>query len=182
MIVPFRAVNAARAALRAVLGSARLRRGILLAALAAFALAECLFSGKTRQTFVFFERGGDAGVVEERMLRRASTGDLAMRRYVEEALLGPSVPEREPLFPAETRLRSLIVHGGVVYVDLSLDAAFPVREGRDSRVSLRVLADGLRRNFPRAKEVRLFIEGKPARYETPGGISAGNDGKKNISA
>ncbi|MDR2516010.1 MAG: GerMN domain-containing protein [Spirochaetaceae bacterium] len=172
MIAPFRA---ARAAFRVFLGSARLRRGMLIAALFVFALAECLFSGKTRETFVFFAPEGGAGMVEERMLRRPPSGEMAIRRYVEETLLGPSAPGREPLFPPETRLSALILRDGVVYVDLSLDAALPVRAGRDSRISLRVLDEGIRRNFRRVRDVRLFIEGSRARYETPGG-------KKNNSA
>ncbi|MDR2494729.1 MAG: GerMN domain-containing protein [Spirochaetaceae bacterium] len=114
------------------------------------------------------------------MLPRLSSEELSVRRYVEETLLGPASPRTAPLFPRETRLRSLLYRDGVVYADLSERAALPPLEDRPPREgevfrSLRALDRGIRRNFPQVKDVRLFINGHPAAGGARGVISAGDD-------
>ena len=127
-----------------------------------------------RQTFVFYNIIDDSETVEDRMLphsfyreinaRDIYIEELELRRYVEEALLGPISPECAPLFSRDTRLRSLLYRNGVVYVDLSESAVLPPMEGiplRDGtlRRNLQTLENGIKRNFSTAKEVKLFING-----------------------
>jgi len=156
----------------------------LLAALAAAALIEFLVLGVARKTFVFYAIDSGKAFVEERMLRaesRVSTGkrasgrnlagsstrEVQITRYVEEALLGPISANSRPLFPRETRLLSLLYRDGVVYVDLSEEAALPPLEGaflsgEEVFTSLETLYYGIKRNFSFVKDVRFFIAGKAA--------------------
>ncbi|MDR1909403.1 MAG: GerMN domain-containing protein [Spirochaetaceae bacterium] len=145
--------------------AARNRRVIYLIILAAAALAEWLIADSLRHTFVFYPPGRDVEIVEERMLRRADSREARIRRYVEESLLGPVSPALSPLFPRETALHSLLFRDGVVYVNLSPEAALPAAEGGDCFRSLYTLHAGIRRNFRYVKDVRLFIEGNEAYYE-----------------
>jgi spore germination protein GerM len=140
------------------------RRLVFLGLLGLFALTDFLVSGLVRRTFVFYPINDGTMVVEDRMLKRSSSRELDIGRYVEEALLGPVSPDMAPLFPGETRLRSLLYRNGVVYIDLSEDAALPLPEGGLFR-SFSALYEGIRRNFSFVKDVRFFINGKAAYFE-----------------
>jgi hypothetical protein len=150
--------------------------GILILA----ALIEFLVLGLARKTFLFYTIDSGSPSVEERMLRVSSRNlkdfgespvsssrELDVIRYVEEALLGPVSPNSLPLFPRETRLVSLLYRNGVVYVDLSEDAALPPPESAhlpDIEVftNLETLYSGIKRNFPFVRDVRFFIAGNAA--------------------
>jgi len=157
---------------------------IILAALAAVALIEFLVLGLARKTFVFYAIDSGKAFVEERALKasgsqasfgsHASSGrEVQITRYVEEALLGPVSANSLPLFPRETRLLSLLYRDGVVYVDLSEDAALPFSaglppsesaslSGEEVFTSMETLYNGIKRNFSFVKDVRFFIAGKAA--------------------
>ena len=102
------------------------RRLSYLVLISIFALGEFLHSGLVRRTFVFYSNIEENTVVEDRMLRRAESRETDIRRYVEEALLGPVSPDSAPLFPRETRLHSFMYREGVVYADISESAALPL--------------------------------------------------------
>ena len=148
------------------------RRGLRLAAclllacamgaLAAASLIEFCAAGLARRSFVFYAIDSGEIIVEERMLRRGETQELDIARYVEEALLGPSSPDSLPLFPRGTALRSLLYRGGVVFADMSEDAAMPPLEGGEVLGSFATLRAGIKRNFPSVGEVRFFIGGRAA--------------------
>jgi hypothetical protein len=131
--------------------------------LAALAIADFSLLGLVRRTFVFYSGIDGSTAVEDRMLKRSPSRELDITRYVEEALLGPVSPGLAPLFPLETRLRSLLYRDGVVYADLSEPAALPLPGGGDAFRSLRTLYGGIRRNFPYIKEVKIFIAGNEVR-------------------
>jgi hypothetical protein len=142
------------------------RRLIYLILLCLAALADFLYMGLVRRTFVFYFAADRSIIVEDRMLRRSGSQEADMTRYVEEFLLGPESPDLAPLFPRETRLRSLLYREGVVYVDLSESAALPFSEwglpGQGVFTSFDTLYQGIRRNFPYARDVRLFVRGNAA--------------------
>jgi hypothetical protein len=133
-----------------------------------FALGDFLIFERVRRTFVFYSAADWSIIVEDRMLRRSGDRETDMIRYVEEFLLGPVSPDLVPLFPRETRLRALLYRDGVVYVDLSESAAFPSPEQKaptgEAGVfeNFRTLHRGIRRNFPYARDVRLFVAGNAA--------------------
>lgn len=142
-----------------------IRRVVYLLLLGIFTFIQFRHINQVRRTFIFYTLGDGKPVVENRMLSRAPTEEIALRRYVEEALLGPIVPDSLPLFPRETRLRSLLYRDAVVYLDLSESAALPLVEapGRDVFWGLETLQQGIRRNFPSVQRVKLFIYGHEIR-------------------
>jgi len=143
--------------------SSRVKRRILwVSILCLAALIEFLYLGLARRTFVFYTVSGGSIVVEDRMLKQAGSksreGNII--RYTEETLLGPSGPDLLPLFPRETKLKSLLLRDGVVYINFSGDAALPPVEGGETLVNYRTLYAGILRNFSYVKDVRFFIEGR----------------------
>jgi hypothetical protein len=143
----------------------RNRRLLFLALLGVFAFAEFMISGLVRRTFVFYSINDGMVAVEDRMLKRSPSRELDIARYVEEVLLGPISQDSAPLFPPETRLRSLLYRDGVVYADLSESAALPPLDDGDVFRNLYTLNTGIRRNFSFVKDVRLFIAGKAGYYD-----------------
>jgi hypothetical protein len=158
-------IKDALAGLTAFFGDKSRRRLVFLGLLGLFAFADFLFSGLVRRTFVFYSIHDGAVTVEDRMLKRSSSRELDIGRYVEEALLGPVSPDLAPLFPRETRLQSLLYRNGVVYANFSESAALPPLEGGDVFRNLASLYEGIRRNFSFVKDVRFFIAGKAAYFE-----------------
>ncbi|MDR0628125.1 MAG: GerMN domain-containing protein [Treponema sp.] len=138
-----------------------MRRLVYLCLLGVFTCIQFRQMNQVRRTFIFYTLGDGKPVVENRMLSRSPIEEIALRRYVEEVLLGPIVPDSLPLFSRETRLRSLLYRDAVVYVDLSESAALPLLEAPEGDVffALETLQQGIRRNFPSVQEVKLFIHG-----------------------
>ncbi|MDR2479361.1 MAG: GerMN domain-containing protein [Treponema sp.] len=141
------------------------RRLVFLGLLAAAALIEIIALGLARRTFVFYAIDSGQITVEDRMLKRSLSREVNITRYVEEALLGPVSPDSLPLFPRETRLRSLLYRDGIVYADFSEAAALPPLAGGEVFNNFRTLYSGIRRNFSFVKDVRFFITGKAAYAE-----------------
>jgi hypothetical protein len=145
-------------------GKRKIRSLLCLVAICLIALGDFLYSGLVRRTFVFYSDIGEDMVVEDRMLRRSSDRETDIRSYVDEALLGPASPELVPLFPRETRLNTFMYRDAVVYADFTESAALPP-VGGDVFHSLLTLNEGIRRNFPHIKDVRLFIDGNSVFFE-----------------
>ena len=135
------------------------RRLMYLVVICLIALWEFVFSGLVRRTFVFYSSLEGKTVVEDRMLSRSRDKETDIRRYVDEALLGPSFPDLDPLFPRGTKLNSFMCRESVVYADLSESAVLPMEGNWDVFRSLLTLNEGVRRNFPFVENVRLFIGG-----------------------
>jgi hypothetical protein len=173
---------------------------LLIGILAIAALTEFFILGLARRTFVFYTAGDSITVsdnnitgtdnnnnslnnnltsiieritiVEDRMLKRSRNREINIIRYTEETLLGPAAPDLLPLFPRETRLKSLLYRDGVVFINLSEEAALPpVLPYTTTEVSLgvfsallsfRTLYDGILRNFSYVRDVRFFIDGQAA--------------------
>ena len=138
----------------------RMWRLFLLVLLGALALIEFNILGLARRTFVFYTIDDGTMTVEDRMLKHSSSQEVNITRYVEEALLGPVSADALPLFPRETRLRSLLYRDGVVYADFSEDAVLAPPEGGEVLKNLQTLYTGIKRNFSFVREVRFFIDGK----------------------
>ncbi|MCL1837063.1 MAG: GerMN domain-containing protein [Treponema sp.] len=139
------------------------------AALALAALIDFFALGLARRTFLFYTVDSGIVTVEERMLRvsggnllRPASREVDIARYVQEALLGPVSPDSLPLFPRETRLKSLMYRNGVVYADFSEEAVLPPLEGGEVLTNMQTLQAGIARNFPYVRDQRFFIEGKAA--------------------
>ncbi|MDR0408969.1 MAG: hypothetical protein LBH18_01025 [Spirochaetaceae bacterium] len=111
-----------------------------------------------RRTFVFYTPDTGHEIVEERMIAYTGSLETDMSRYVEEAILGPLSLETVPLLSRGSRLESLLLRENIVYLSISEEAAIPPPSGQLS-YNLTTMKDGLRRNFPIIKEVRVFIAG-----------------------
>jgi hypothetical protein len=156
-------LRALAAALAAVGEKSAIRRLIYVCLLAILALGECILFGKARRTFVFPAARGNTLTVESRMLAGAESRELGIRRYVEEAVLGPVSLDLSPLLTKETAVRSCLFREGVVYADFSPSAALPpLAETGDLYHNLLILKEGIKRNFPFVKDVRFFIAGNEA--------------------
>jgi len=151
---------------------------LALLILAIAALVDFFILGLARRTLMFYDIDSGVVIVENRLLpvsrgdimasygsRKSSPRELDITRYVEEALLGPVSSNSMPLFPREARLSSLLYRNGVVYLDLSEEAALPPSEGGEVFLNMKTLYAGIRRNFPFIREVRFFIAGKAAYAE-----------------
>ncbi|MDR0315800.1 MAG: GerMN domain-containing protein [Treponema sp.] len=141
------------------------RRLLFLGLLVALALIEFIVLGLARRTFVFYDIDSGLIRVEDRMLKRSPSREVNIIRYVDEALLGPVSPDSLPLFPRETRLRSLLYRDGVVYVDFTEEAVLPPPEGGEVYKNFQTIHAGIRRNFPFVRGVRFFIAGTAAYIE-----------------
>jgi len=147
-----------------ILASKPVRRFLFIILLAIAASVEFFNLGLARRTFVFYTVNDGSIVVEDRMLRRSSSRELDIIRYTEEVLLGPVAQDLQPLFPRETRLRSLLYRNGVVYADFTADAELPV-EGGTTIDNFLTLHAGILRNFSFVSDVRFFIDGRAAYTE-----------------
>jgi hypothetical protein len=150
-------------------------RLLLIGILAVVALSEFLILGLARRTFVFYTINDGIIEVEDRMLKRTASREIDIIRYTEETLLGPVSPNLLPLFPRETKLRSLLYRNGTVYVNFSADAAMPPAEGGRTLDNFRTLQEGILRNFSYVKDVRFFIEGRIAFAEGFHMVTDGSD-------
>jgi len=140
-------------------------RLLFIAILAIAALSEFFILGLARRTFVFYTINERVISVEDRMLKRSKSREDDIIRYTDEMLLGPVAPDLLPLFPRETRLKSLLYRNGVVFVDFSADAALPPVEGGRTIDNFRTFHDGILRNFSYVKDVRFFINGNAVYIE-----------------
>jgi len=159
------------------------RRVFCLILLGLVAVGDYGYLGLARRSFVFYSIIGEDTSVEDRMLLHSGDREIDIRRYVEEVFLGPASPNSAPLFPRGTRLHSFMYREGVVYADLTESAVFPPPEagitgqnpvsgegdytaaGAYVFRSLLTLNEGIKRNFPFVKDVRIFIGGHEVFFE-----------------
>ena len=110
---------------------------------------------------MFYTALEGATIVEDRLFYSSLSQETDIRRYVEEALLGPVSPEAAPLFPRETKLLSLLFREGVIYADFSESALELVSTpARGVYLSFLTLNEGIRRNFPAVLDAKFFINGR----------------------
>ena len=150
----------------------RNRRLLYLVLICLVAWGDFLHSGLVRRTFVFYTITEGSIVVEDRFLHQSGDRETDIRRYVDEALLGPKSRDLALLFFRGTRVDSFMYREGVVFVNLTELAALPPSEGGTVFGSLLTLNKGIRRNFSFVKDVRLFIGGNQVFFEEFRGIFA----------
>ena len=132
---------------------------LLIGILIIVAAVDFFLLGVARKTFVFYTIKEGTISVEDRMLKHTSSREDDIIRYAEETLLGPVSPDLLPLFPRGTGLVSLMYRDGVVYADLTEDAAFPPKEGGSTLNNFRTFHASILSNFSYVKDVQFFIEG-----------------------
>jgi len=141
------------------------RNLFLIGIISVVAVIDFIGLGLARRTFIFYTISGGNIIVEDRLLKHSSSREEDVTRYTEETLLGPVSPDLLPLFPRETKLRSLLFRNKAVYVDLTESAAFGCTADREVIDNFRTLRGGILRNFSYVNDVRFFIEGNPVFLE-----------------
>lgn len=76
-----------------------------------------------------------------------------------EILAGPENLKSRPHFSRDTRVRSLMVRGGTLYLDLSRDLVLGLPEGGSFRQSLDSVEKSLKKNLIGVKKVVLTVDG-----------------------
>lgn len=135
--------------------------GVLIVLLA-FSLAFFFAGGRWARRILFFPEATSRRLAgETRFLPRRSGMAENIRLLVEESLLGPTLPLHDRLLPRTTRLQTVLVRKGNVYISLSQDILRQDRECPFSpQEALEALATAIRFNFPRIRSLNLLIDGQ----------------------
>lgn len=138
-----------------------IKNPLLLIIVAAFVFSAVLyalhFRGQ-RYSFVYHIAGSSEEVFETRSVPSVN-GTSKIQLYVEELLLGPSVPRGAPLFPLETRVLFCFLRDGELFVNLSQDAVLDLSASADFNESRDLMEKNIIDNFPLVKKLNLFVEG-----------------------
>ncbi len=98
-----------------------------------------------------------------------------------ELILGPQDLRGAPLFSKDTKVRSVLIRRGVLYVDLSSELVFGPSFGGSYRKSLLIMEKTLKKNLPGQGKIVLTVDGNEAyadnSEEKPGeSVSSGASG------
>lgn len=150
------------------------RRGFLHRWLAAVALTlsvtgsalALLASGPPAARVLFFGSAGGGLAGETRYLPRRDGRPEQLRLLVDESILGPRARDHRAALPRSTEVRSLMVAGDTLYLDLSAAALLDDSgSGLQGAERLRALASTLLFNAPWLRRVWLFVDGQTPRYQ-----------------
>jgi len=142
-----------------------IRRLAYLIVLTVFAVLELGRSGLVRRTFEFSTFDSGKPVVEDRMFRKAASLEGDIKAYVEELILGPVSVDFSPLVTKGTKLNSFMYRNGTVYADFSGDAVLLIPGGLPLFDNFLKINQGIRRNFRKVSDVKLFIAGNEVFFE-----------------
>ncbi len=118
-----------------------------------------LFSGpKTRYTVEFPEIGTEDTVTEIRFLPRNPVQGK-INAYVEEILLGPSVPRSRPLFSRGTKADFCFLREKTLYVGLNVQAVYQDAESEKFGRGKALFEKNIKKNFPSVKKIEFFVDG-----------------------
>ncbi len=143
-----------------ILGSLFL--GVLVVSLILFLLAG---SGHSPRVLFFPADQGMRLVAEERFLPHHRGLESEVREVVEGVLLGPMRHQSARIFPRGAVVRSAIVRGHTLFLDLSSrvlaeDPEVPLK----GREAFDALARSIRFNFPRLRVIAFYIDGQRPRF------------------
>jgi hypothetical protein len=120
-----------------------------------------LGNGKVSRVLFFPVSHGSRLAAEQRLLPRHHSLEGDVRELVEGVLLGPMRHDLARVFPRGAAVRALVVHNGILYVDLAPSAALPDPEvPLAGSAAAEALARSARANFPGLREVVVFIDGQ----------------------
>jgi hypothetical protein len=148
-----------------VRGKAAVVGGVFLGACALSVLLFLLLgNGKVGRVLYFPDGLGTRLVAERRSVPRHPGLEESAREVADGVLLGPMSPDLARLFPRGVIVQSLVVHDGVLSVDLSAAAALPDAEAPlAGTAAVEALVRSLRANFPRLREIAVTVDGQVPR-------------------
>lgn len=118
----------------------------------------------TREVILYFAADDGRTLVAENRQIDDCLGDEDCLRATVEALIGGSQSGLSPILPAQVALRGLTVSDSLVSVDFSQDLVSAHPGGTQSELlTIYGLADTLAVNFPHLRQVRILVEGAPAK-------------------
>ena len=137
----------------------------LILSVAGSALA-LLASGPPAARVLFFGAAGGGLAGETRYLPRRDGRPEQLRLLVDESILGPRSRDHRAALPRSTEVRSLMIAGDTLYLDLSAAALLDDSgSGLQGAERLRALASTLLFNAPWLRRVWLFVDGQTPRFE-----------------
>ncbi len=96
---------------------------------------------------------------EKRFLPAQGFLELDVELLLNELILGPTDHEHERILPKDIRVKSIIERDFVVFVDLSKEILFS-RTDIDLDEMIESIGNTLFFNFPRIREIHVFVEGQ----------------------
>ena len=118
---------------------------------------------RTINVKLFFQGGDRPGLVmEERTVPFSSDLGAQLKSVVGELVLGSKSGLGATLPPETKVLEVFVTAKGVVYVDLSKEAAQGTSGSHDELLSVYSIVNSLAVNFPAVKRVQLLVEDRPA--------------------
>lgn len=134
---------------------------VLLAVFVGSVVCYSLSKTGKRRAFIFPSADSGKYIVEYRYLpKNPVQGDINL--YVDELLLGSGVERTKLLFTLGTRAEMCFLRNDTLYIDLSKDllqmgnGVVSIREG------VELLKKNIENNFPKVKQVEVFVDGKYA--------------------
>jgi hypothetical protein len=127
---------------------------------------------------LYFPKGQGTSLRGEiRSLPKTGRSEARAELIAGEVLLGPITPGLRPAFPTGVRVESTICRRGVVFIDLSEDAA--LSEPAALKLGLAAMQKSLRAGLPLVHRVRITIGGvEPYAYAVFSAPSTAIKGKK----
>lgn len=119
--------------------------------------------GAEKKRYVFLYPGSDTGLLtaERRYLRKRSSSEGNVRAFVDDLLLGPVSIDLLRFIPKNTQVLSLMLRDRVLYLNLSTNVVLEEAEASwDTGMKVQGLANNLYYNFPRLRDVKVFINGQ----------------------
>lgn len=133
-----------------------------------------------RRTLFFPSMTGPLLSGEDRLLPVRQGQEANLRLLVDELILGPARSSHLRVLPRRTRVESLLLRRGSLYLNLSREALFQEEDGmREVTDALQAVGNTIWYNFPRLRHVHIFIDGQvPHRVRggeaaVPGGVETG---------
>lgn len=111
-----------------------------------------------RRTFIFHASDSDKYRIETRYVP-INTPVNKYEYYIQELLLGPVSEHCSPVFYTETRVLSCFLKDSVLYVNLSEDMMKADAFNTDFQSDIDLFKRNVIKNFPKVKQIELFIGG-----------------------
>ena len=141
--------------------------GVSFAAVLVLSLALFFLVGNSRVARILYfpSSTGSRTLAELRLVPRHAGLEASIREAADSALLGPTRPDADRLFPRGATVTAVMVSGRTLYVDLTPqvlvdDPEVPLK----TEAALNVLTRSLRLNFPRFAQVVYLIDGQLPRF------------------
>ncbi len=152
----------------------------LFLALPIFSLAIFLIAPRPRDRLylAFPDARTGKAVGEVRYVPRKWGTEKKAESVLEEILLGPELLTSLPIVSRDTRIRTVMYRGGVLYADIGPEFLLEGKPGQDFRKDIEAISRLLKRNLLMARRVVLLVGGRTpyADQEAPASGGTGTSG------